>query len=71
MHWMNVDFPNQSCTAHYRSCSYAKPYETANKGVKKELSDGGWFEFTTLEEAEANHQKNYSHLKFNKCQKCL
>ena len=71
MIFMNVDFPEKKCTVHKKACAFILSTETANKGIGRNLIDGGWYHYPTLADAEDVYKEKYADLKFKKCGKCF
>jgi hypothetical protein len=70
MIWLNVDFPDRLCTVHKSSCAYVLHEETPLKGIRQMKDDGGWYDFTKVDEAESWSALNYPQYQFKKCGKC-
>jgi hypothetical protein len=69
--WLNIDFPSKSVILHRESCIVCKPYSQKNKGVNKLMPNGGWYEFESIEAANALYEKYYSSFRWNECKRCF
>ena len=69
-YWLNIDYPSKYVMFHRESCILCKPYQQKNKGVNELLSNGGWYDFTSMEDARAFYEKHYSSFKWNACKRC-
>jgi hypothetical protein len=56
MFWLNVDFPNQTCTLHREHCNRRPRKEPKYKGFRVMKRDGGWLSFATDAEAETYYR---------------
>ncbi|MDD9271482.1 hypothetical protein ACFPES_31050 [Paenibacillus sp. GCM10023248] len=70
MIWVNVHFPDKLCTAHKPTCGHILQEETSLKGIREIRGDGGWYDFTIVDEAFLWSKNNYPHYEFKKCGKC-
>jgi hypothetical protein len=68
--WVNVHFPDKLCTAHKSTCGHVLQEETSLKGIREIRGDGGWYDFTIVDEALLWSKNNYPHYEFKKCGKC-
>ena len=55
MVWMNIDIPTRRCVIHSDKCSWVNRIHNEDrpkyKGIEILERDGGWFQFTSVDEA--------------------
>lgn len=70
MIWVNVHIPDKLCTAHKSTCGHVLQEETSLKGIREMRGDGGWYDFSLMDEASTWSKTNYPEYPFKKCGKC-
>jgi len=70
--WINEDKPTKTCTIHTdESCFYVKSKEASPfKGVEEQKRDGGWFSFSSGDDARDWCESNYPDFKIKTCKLC-
>jgi hypothetical protein len=68
--WLNVDFPTGLAKLHRSSCRHCTPGQGLYKEVNKIGKNGGWFSFSTPEEAKKYYNENESDMIWQPCKVC-
>jgi hypothetical protein len=70
MNWVNIDKPTKTITLHRPDCKYIPVKESIFKGIERELRDGGWFPFMSMDEAQQLYFDKHPEFKQKTCSSC-
>ena len=70
MFWLNVDKINNIWKLHRESCRHAKPQDTEFKGKEEMKRNGGWFKFSSIQEAYEFFKRNNEDAVWQPCKVC-
>lgn len=68
--WLNVDFPTGLVKLHRSSCRHCTPGQGLYKKVNKIGKNGGWFSFSTPEDAKQYYDEKESEMIWQPCKVC-